>query len=313
MEHSVEAITFPNGPISMAGNLHLPAGFDPRGSYAAVVTVHPGGGVKEQTAGLYASRLAEQGFVALAFDASFQGDSGGEPHHLEDPYARVDDVRAAVDHLQSLPYVDAERIGALGICAGGGYAVNAAMTDHRIKAVTTASGLNIGTSFRRNWYGTDSDAAAVPTLRALAEQRTAEAQGAETAYLPYVPAEPDGTTPRDLVEAHDYYLTPRAQHPNAKNKFLFTKSVSRIFTFDAFHMVEDLLTQPVLIVAGSEAGSLWMSTELHGRVRAPKKLVVVEGGAHMDFYDVPEYVGRAVEEAVPFFRENLADKTAEES
>ncbi|MFE4548838.1 alpha/beta hydrolase [Streptomyces sp. NPDC056785] len=313
MEHSVEAITFPNGPISMAGNLYLPAGFDPRGSYAAVVTVHPGGGVKEQTAGLYASRLAEQGFVALAFDASFQGDSGGEPHHLEDPYARVDDVRAAVDHLQSLPYVDAERIGALGICAGGGYAVNAAMTDHRIKAVTTASGLNIGTSFRRNWYGTDSDAAAVPTLRALAQQRTAEAQGAEAAYLPYVPAEPDGTTPRDLVEAHDYYLTPRAQHPNAKNKFLFTKSVSRIFTFDAFHMVEDLLTQPILIVAGSEAGSLWMSTELHGRVRSPKKLVVVEGAAHMDFYDVPEYVGRAVEEAVPFFRENLADRTADKT
>ncbi|MFF2383646.1 alpha/beta hydrolase [Streptomyces sp. NPDC058108] len=312
MEHSVEAITFPNGPISMAGNLYLPAGFDPRGSYAAVVTVHPGGGVKEQTAGLYASRLAEQGFVALAFDASFQGDSGGEPHHLEDPYARVDDVRAAVDHLQSLPYVDAERIGALGICAGGGYAVNAAMTDHRIKAVTTASGPNIGTSFRRNWYGTDSDAAAVPTLRALAQQRTAEARGAEAAYLPYVPAEPDGTTPRDLVEAHDYYLTPRAQHPNAKNKFLFTKSVSRIFTFDAFHMVEDLLTQPILIVAGSEAGSLWMSTELHGRVRAPKKLVV-EGGAHMDFYDVPEYVGRAVEEAVPFFRENLADRTADKT
>ncbi|GAA5015980.1 alpha/beta hydrolase [Streptomyces krungchingensis] len=313
MEQSVEAITFPNGPIDMAGNLYLPAGFDPEGSYAAVVTVHPGGGVKEQASGLYASKLAEQGFVALAFDASFQGDSGGEPHHLEDPYARVDDVRAAVDYLQSLPYVDAERIGALGICAGGGYAVNAAMTDYRIKAVTTASGLNIGTSFRRNWYGTDSDAAAVPTLQALAQQRTAEAQGAEVAYLPYVPAEPDETTPRDLVEAHDYYLTPRAQHPNAKNKFLFTKSVSRIFTFDAFHMVEDLLTQPILIVAGSEAGSLWMSTELHGRARSPKKLVVVEGGAHMDFYDVPKYVDRAIEEATPFFREHLTVKPADAS
>ncbi|MEV0057223.1 alpha/beta hydrolase [Saccharopolyspora shandongensis] len=305
----MEAITFPNGPISMAGNLYFPADFDPKGSYAAIVAIHPGGGVKEQAAGLYASKLAEQGFVALAFDASYQGDSGGEPRHLEDPAARVDDVRAAVDHLQSLDYVDAERIGAAGICAGGGYAINAAMTDHRIKAITMVSGLNIGTSFRRNWFGTDPDSAAVPTLQALAQQRTAEAQGAEPAYLPYVPAEPDENTPPDLVEARDYYLTPRAQHPNAKNKFLFTKSVSRIFTFDAFHMVEDLLTQPVLIVAGSEAGSLWMSTELHSRVRGPKKLVVVDGGTHMDFYDVPKYVDRAVEEATPFFEENLASQS----
>ncbi|MFI6502979.1 alpha/beta hydrolase [Nonomuraea typhae] len=287
----MDAITFPNGSITMAANLYLPDGFDPQDSHPAIVVVHPCGGVKEQAAGLYAGKLAEHGFVALAFDASFQGDSGGEPHHLEDPYARVEDVHAAVDHLQTLGYVDAERIGALGICAGAGYTVNAAMTDYRIKALTTVSAVNIGTSFRRGWYGTDSDAAAVPTLQALAQQRTAEtAAGADPAYLPYVPTEPDDNTPRDLVEAGDYYLTPRAQHPNAKNKFLFTRSVSRIFTFDAFHMVEDLLTQPVLIVAGSEAGSLWMSTELHGRARSPKQLVVVEGGTHMDFYDVPKYV-----------------------
>ncbi|MGW5480872.1 alpha/beta hydrolase [Streptomyces sp. NPDC004008] len=161
----MEAITFPNGPINMAGSLCIPEDFDPKGSYAAVVTVHRGGGVKEQTAGLYASKLAEHGFVALAFDASFQGDSGGKPQHLEDPAARVEDVRAAVDYLQSLDYVDAERVGALGVCAGGGYAVNAAMTDYRIKALTTVSALNIGTSFRRGWYGTDSDAAAVPRFR----------------------------------------------------------------------------------------------------------------------------------------------------
>ncbi len=196
----MEAITFPNGPISMAGNLYLPADFDPRGSYAAIVTVHPGGGVKEQTAALYASKMAEHGFVALAFDASFQGDSGGEPHFLEDRAARVEDVRAAVDCLQTLDYIDAERIGVLGICAGGACGVNATMTDHRIKAVTTVSCLNIGPGYRKGWYHTDLDSAVVPTLEAAAKQRTAEAKGAEVALIPYVPAEPDVNTPRDLVE-----------------------------------------------------------------------------------------------------------------
>ncbi|MDX2706900.1 alpha/beta hydrolase [Streptomyces sp. PA03-6a] len=302
----MDAVTFPNGPVTMAGHLHLPADFDPRGRYPAIVTVHPGGGVKEQTAGPYASRMAEQGFVALAFDASHQGESGGEPRHLEDPAARVEDVRAAVDHLQTLGFVGPGRIGVLGVCAGGGYAVNASMTDHRVKAVATVSAVNIGASYRRGWFGTDPDAAAAPTLGAAAEQRTAEAQGAEVATVPYVPWETDADTPRDLVEAHDYYLTPRAQHPNARNRKIFAGSISRILAFDAFHLVEDLLTQPVLMVAGGDAGSLWATTGLHARLRGPKRLVVVEGGTHMDFYDVPKYVDRAVAEAVPFFREHLS-------
>lgn len=302
----MDTVTFPNDAVTMAGNLFTPDGFDPNATYSGIVVVHPGGGVKEQAAGLYARHLAEQGFVSLAFDASHQGESGGEPHFLEDPYARVEDVRAAVDYLQSLDYVDAERIGALGICAGGAYTVSAATTDYRIKAVATVSALNIGPAFRRGWYGNDGDGAAVPVLQQLAQQRTAEAQGAEQATFPYVPPEPDENTPRDLVEAGDYYLTRRAQHPNAQNTMLFTKSISRVFTFDAFNLVGDLLTQPVLIVAGSEAGSLWHSTRLYGESRsAAKRVVVVEGGTHMDFYDVPKYVERAIGEATPFFREHL--------
>jgi uncharacterized protein len=187
----------------MAGNLYVPPDFERQRSHAALVTVHPGGGVKEQTAGLYASKLADQGYVTLAFDASYQGDSGGDPHHLEDPNARVEDIRAAVDYLQSLDYVDAERIGVWGICAGGGYAVNAAMTDHRIKAVGIVSALDIGASWRRGWYGTGLDFDAVPTLEAAARQRTAESQGAEVAYSPYVPAQPDENTPYDLAQARE--------------------------------------------------------------------------------------------------------------
>ncbi|MGW1145325.1 alpha/beta hydrolase [Streptomyces sp. NPDC002454] len=307
----MDAITFPNGPITMAGRLHLPADSDPRGRHPAVVTVHPGGGVKEQTAGRYAAKLAERGFVALAYDASHQGESGGEPRFLEDPAARVEDVRAAVDHLQGLDFVDPERIGVLGVCAGAGYAVSATATDHRIKAVVTVSAVNIGSAYRKGWTGTEPDSAALPTLLAASSQRTAEAAGAEPAYVPYVPVEPDATTPRDLAEAHDYYLTPRARHPRAQNTMLFARSIGKVLAFDAFHLVEELLTQPVLMVAGSEAGSLWHTTELHGRVRGPKRLVIVEGAAHMDFYDVPEYVERAVAEAVPFFAEHLVAVPAE--
>ncbi|MFB6888574.1 alpha/beta hydrolase [Kitasatospora sp. NPDC056327] len=305
----MQSTTFPNGPITMAGNLFLPEGFDPDGSYPAVVTVHPGGGVKEQTAGLYAAELAAQGFVTLAFDASYQGASGGEPHFLEDPARRVEDVHAAVDHLQSLGYVDADRVGVLGVCAGGGYAVNAAMTDSRIRALATVSALNIGSAWRKGWYGTDQDSAAVAVRDAAAQARQAQATtGGEPVMAPYVPVELDGNVPHDLARAHDYYLTPRARHPNAQNQYLLGLSIPRILAFDAFHLVGDLLTQPILIVAGSEAGSLWHSTELHAGVRSPKKLVVVEGGTHMDFYDVPEYVERAVEEAVPFFDEHLAPR-----
>lgn len=302
----MQHVTFPTDDRRiLAGDVYLPEGSDENGSYPAIAVAHPGGAVKEQAAGLYASRLAERGFIALAFDASYQGESGGEPRFMEDPYARVEDVRAAVDYLQSLDHVDAERIGALGMCAGGGYAVNATMTDHRIKALTTVSMFNTGSSFRRGWFGLDPDSAFVATLEQAAKQRTAEAQGAETFLAPYVPTEVDEIAIRDLRDAHEYYLTERAQHPNAQNKFVFARSASKIAGFDAFHLVEDLLTQPLLIVAGSEASTLWYSTELYSRARSNKKLFLVQGSAHMDLYDVPEYMNKAIAEIASFFTEHL--------
>ncbi len=166
----MKSVNFSNRPIDLAGNLFLPEGLDGNSSgnsdasaeqkYPAIITIHPGGGVKEQTSGLYAEKFAELGYVTLAYDASFQGESGGEPHFLEDPAARVRDISAAVDYLQSLDFLDPERIGVWGICAGGGYGAAATMVDQRIKALGTVSALNIGTAWRQGWFGTEAPSAA---------------------------------------------------------------------------------------------------------------------------------------------------------
>lgn len=301
----METVQFKNNEIDMAGNLYFPPGFSAGQKHAAIVCVHPGGGVKEQTAGLYAQRLAAQGFVTLAFDASHQGASGGMPRFLDDPMKRVGDIYSAVDYLSSLPYVDAARIGALGICAGSGATIKAASNERRIKAVATVSAVDVGAATRRGWDGkTPADQIAI--LESVAKQRSAEAAGAAPVYVPYVPAVGDATAPRDLREAADYYRTPRGQHPNAPNKMLLT-SLSCLLAFTGFDQVEALLTQPLMIVAGSDAGSLWHSEELHAKAKGPKELFIVKGAAHMDLYD-GDGVNVVMTKLSPFFQRGL-DRT----
>ncbi len=299
----MKGVEFKNSAITMSGNVYFPQGFSEKSKYAAIVVVHPGGGVKEQTAGLYAQKLAEQGFVTLAFDASHQGASGGEPRFLDDPMKRVGDIYSAVDYLTSLPYVDANRIGAVGICAGSGATVKAASTERRIKAIGTVSAVDVGAATRKGWDGKGSESDQLATLEAVAKQRTAEAAGAAPVYVPYVPQVGDTSAPRDLQEAADYYLTPRGQHPNAPNKMLLT-SVSNMVSFTGFDRVDTLLTQPLLVVAGSKAGSLWHSQELHAKAAGAKELVVIDGATHMDLYD-GEGAALAMNKLSPFFKRNL--------
>lgn len=304
----MKSVSFKNRSIDMAGNLYLPAGLDESKRHPAIVVVHPGGGVKEQAAGLYAGLLAEQGFVTLAFDSSYQGASGGTPHFLDMPMNRVDDVFSAVDYVTTLPFVDIERIGVAGICAGGGYAAKASAIDRRVKAVATASAVNTGASARKGWEGDGSVADLMGTLNAIAAQRTAEAGGAAVAYAPYVPQLGDKSAPRDLREAADYYLTPRAQHPNAPNKMLFNAFGAWV-GFDAFDVVDTLLTQPLLVIAGDEAGSLWHSQELYAKAPGEKELFLIKGAAHMDLYDGAGAVA-AVNKMAPFFAKHLASGAA---
>ncbi len=301
----MQPVTFRNGSIEMAGNLHLPAGFDEKKTYAAIVVTHPAGGVKEQTAGLYAGKLASEGFVAIAFDASCQGESGGEPRQLENPYARVEDISAAVDYLATLPYVDRERIGAMGVCAGGAYTVTAAMSDRRIKAVGAVSAANYGAILRNGWEGRSDLSGAFAMLDNAAKARIAEANGAKTDYFPIVPQKQEEAPNADLAEAVEYYRTPRAQCATSPS-IAPTRSLAQLVTFDAFHLVDVFLIQPLQIVAGDEAGTRWISEDLFRRAASrDKHLHIVAGGTHIGMYDKPELVAEAMSRLAPFFKAKL--------
>lgn len=291
--------------ITMAANIHYPSNFDEKQKYATIVVAHPGGGVKEQTAGLYASKLAEQGFIAIAFDASYQGESTGLPRQLENPYIRTEDISAVIDYLTTLSYVDQNRIGAMGICAGGGYTANAAINDRRIKAVGTVSAVNIGSMFRNGWENTVKDVDALPYLQAGSDARTAEATSGNIATIPLAPLKEEDAPNEELRQAWEYYHTPRAAHPNSPS-FATARSLTQLITYDAYNKAEAFLTQPLVAIAGSVAGSKWMSEDLIQRAASQDKtLHIVEGANHMELYDIPQYVDEASNVLADFFKMKL--------
>ena len=306
-----QSVTFKNRTWDVAATLRLPEGFDPSQKYPAILCAHPISSCKEQTSGaIYGEALTKEGFITLAFDASTQGASGGEPRFLEDPATRVEDFRCAIDYLVTLPYVDEERIGVLGVCGGGGYAVSAAMTDRRFKAVGTVVAANYGRLMRE---GDMSPDAAIKTLDAIAQQRTAEARGAEPLIVGYIPGSEAeraqaGLDNIDIVEAVDYYTTPRGQQPGSPNKLRLTSTGAAV-GWDAFHFAEVLLTQPLHIVIGSIPGGFGSyrdGLELYGRARSSQKSIqIVEDVSHYDLYDKPEPTGKALEQLVPFYKKHL--------
>lgn len=301
-------VSFPNSnnqTIAMSAVVNLPPSFDAGRRYPAVVVSHPGGGVKEQTAGTYARKLAEQGFVTLAYDASYQGESGGLPRQLENPHVRTEDVSAAIDYLTSLPYVDTGRIGAMGICAGAGYTANAAIDDRRIKAVGTVSAVNIGSMFRNGWENNVKDADALPYAQAGSDARSADAGGGEPARIPLAPLTEADAPNEELRQAWEYYHTPRAEYPTAPG-WATARSLTQIIPYDAYAKAEAFLTQPLLAVAGSVAGSKWMSDDLIARAASTDKtLHVVAGANHMDLYDGEAEVAEASAALGAFFTRTL--------
>jgi fermentation-respiration switch protein FrsA (DUF1100 family) len=300
----LKAVSFANRAVQLSGHLHLPDDFREDRKYPALVGIHPAGGVKEQTVGRYAGRLAAHGFVVIVYDSSYQGASGGEPRLLEDPATRVEDARCAADFLTTLPYVDVDRMGVFGICAGGGYALAVTQTERRFKAVAGVSASPMGEAARSVFARPIPATELIQTLEAAAGQRTAEARGAEPVYAPFVPErlqDINENTPTFLREAYDYYRTPRGQHPNSKGRFLLT-SLDKMLAFSTFHLIPALLTQPLLLVAGSNADTKIYSDQAYALSNGPKELFVIEGATHVALYDVPEYVDQAVAKLVSFFR-----------
>ena len=306
-------IEFPNSnnrSITLSALVHFPEGFDESRLYPAIVVTHPGGGVTEQTAGTYAARLAAEGFVTIAYDASYQGESGGEPRQLENPHVRTEDISAVIDHLTTLPYVDRDRIGAMGICAGGGYTANAAIHDRRIKAVATVSAVNIGAMFRNGWDNNVADADALPALQFGSDARTADAGSSESTTIPLAPLREEDAPNEELRQAWEYYHTERAQRGTAPG-YATARSLTQLIAYDAYFKAEAFLTQPLLIVAGSAAGSKWMSDDLLERAASQdKRMHVVEGANHMDLYDGEPQLDEALSVLAPFFARGLAEAKA---
>ena len=302
-------ISFKNGSIDIAGDLRLPDGWTETETYPALVIVTPGSSVKEQVGGIYGQRMAEKGFVTLAFDPSYQGESGGEPRDLEDPSIRVEDVRCAVDYLMTVSQVAEDRLGVLGICAGGGYAVNAALTEHRFKAIGTVVPVNIG---RANRQAEASPDAVAEMLKAVGEQRTLEARGGEPRRQNWIPDSPKaaqeaGVEDKDTLEAVNFYRTARGYNKNSTNRIYF-RCLGLLLGFDAFHLVSELLIQPLQVIVGGRLGMTFSYND--GKIlfeHAPNKkdFFVVEGAGHYEMYDTPQYVDQAVERLDVFFKENL--------
>lgn len=307
---TVKQVSYRNLGWDSAADLYLPAGFDESKTYAAIVSTHPIGSCKEQTSGaVYGRQLADAGYIVLAFDASFQGASGVEPRFMEDPAIRVSDIRYAIDYLVSLPYVDENRIGAIGVCGGGAYTVSAATTDHRIKALTSITGVNFGRLMREGFSEFDP----VGALNAMAEQRTAEAKGAPRHVINYLPDSVEagkqaGVSDIDVLEATDYYKSERGQQPNGATSGLFSFN-SAAMSWDAFAHAETLLTQPLLVVIGDKLGGFGAyrdGWEIYGRAPSKaKQIFVAEGWSHYDLYDQEEPVALAMAQVLPFFKKHL--------
>jgi fermentation-respiration switch protein FrsA (DUF1100 family) len=303
---NIHPVTYKVNGIDIVANVYTPANYDTAKKYPAIVVAHPNGGIKEQTAGLYAQHLAELGYITIAFDAAYQGGSGGEPRHTDKPAYRVDDIHGAADFILQYPGVDAQRLSVFGICGGGGYTLKAAQSDKRFKAVATLSMFNSG-EVRRNGFQNSQLNTIQERLKQASDARTQEVSGGKIIYggVASISDEEIAKITTDLYrEGYEYYYRTHA-HPNST--FLYTmSSLLDLMTWDATDNL-DLLNQPLLMMAGSKADTKYMTDEAFQKVTNSKnkELFIIDGATHIQTYWRPEYVKQVVEKLKYFLNKNL--------
>ena len=303
---NIHPITYKLNGIDIAANIYTPANFDPAKKYPALVVAHPNGGVKEQVAGLYAQRMAESGYITIAADASYQGANGGTPRNVDKPENRIEDIRGMADYITQYAGVDANQLGLLGICGGGGYALKAAQTDKRFNVVATLSMFNSGV-VRKNGYMNSAVSTIQQRLKEASEARALEVKEGKVLYIGDTPItdEMADKMPFDLYREGHYYYNRTHAHPNST--FKYTKSsLLDLMKFDATSNIE-LINQPLLMIAGSKADSYYMTDAAFNLASGTKnkELFLIPGATHIQTYYVPEYVDQALNKLNEFFNKHL--------
>lgn len=306
----VKNVSFQNQyGMKVAGHLFTPKGLTPDAKTAAIVVGHPMGAVKEQSADLYATRMAEQGFVTLSLDLSFWGESEGKPGHLVAPDIYADDFSAAVDFLGTQSFVDKERIGAIGVCGSGSFVISAAKIDPRLKAIATVSMYDMGAAARNGLRHSVTLEQRKAFIQKATDQRMAEFAGADTVYIPGTVNELTADTDPVQREFFDFYRTSRGAYtPKGERAELTTKptlsSVIKFMNFYPFNDIETISPRPMLFIAGAEAHSREFSEDAYQRAGEPKELYIVPNAGHVDLYDRVNMI--PFDKLTDFFRGNLS-------
>lgn len=303
---NIHPVTYKLNGLDISANIYTPANYDPQKTYPTVVVAHPNGGVKEQVAGLYAQHLAEKGYVTITADAAYQGASAGQPRSVDKPANRIEDIHGMADFITQYAGVDAKRLGLLGICGGGGYSLAAAQTDKRFKSIATVSMFNSG-RVRRNGYEDSQLDSIQKRLQQASDARAQESAGGEVLYSgdANLTDEQIAKLPYDLYrQGYEYYWKTHA-HPNSTFKYT-TSSLLDLMRFDATDHI-DLIQQPLLMIAGTKADSLYMTEDAFAKATGTKdkELFKLDGATHIETYWVPKYVDAAISKLTAFYGRTL--------
>ena len=269
----------------LAGDLYVPR--DARGKLAALAVSGPFGAVKEQASGLYAQTMAERGFLTLAFDPSYTGESSGEPRHVASPDINTEDFSAAVDYLATRPDVDAGRIGIIGICGWGGFAINAAANDTRIKATVASTMYDISRCTANGYFDAADNADARYKMRQEFNAQRTEDYRTGTYPRTVMNPKPAGDAPQFMKDYYDYYKTERGYHPRSINSGLgWNKTSSLAFVNAPILAYADEIRSAVLLIHGEKAHSRYFSEDAFRKLKGDnKELMIIPGAVHTDLYD----------------------------